>query len=178
MTRARTGAERRAELEFHASGFLVKVEGSWTVTALAQFRDFLNLRRLSPSTQELKDTLINVKQKYFDGKNRLYLCVAEPCCSKIGFDMSDGALDRVRCELGLPISKTGCQGPASKPRLCRFELANEVKCLRKSLRNTIGARCSTSSRQQCRQVLSSSMPERPKIFVTIRFTIMANQAPI
>jgi hypothetical protein len=114
MARARTGDERRAELEFHASGFLVKVEGSWTATALAQFRHFLNLRRLSPSTQELKDTLIRVKHNYFDGKNRLYLCVAEPCCSKIGFDMSDGALDRVRCELGLPISKTGCQGPCKQ----------------------------------------------------------------
>jgi len=114
MTRARTGDERRAELEFHASGFLVKVEGSWTATALAQFRHFLNLRRLSPSTQELKDTLIEAKRKYFDGKNRLYLCVAEPCSSKIGFDVSDGVLDRVRCELGLPISKTGCQGPCKQ----------------------------------------------------------------
>jgi hypothetical protein len=114
MARARTGNERRAELEFHASGFLVKVEGSWTATALAQFRQFLNLRRLSPSTQELKDTLVKVKRKYFDGKNRLYLCVAEPCCSKIAFDMSDGSLNRVRCELGLPISKTGCQGPCKQ----------------------------------------------------------------
>jgi len=114
MPRARTGDQRRAELEFHAAGFLVKVEGSWTATALAQFRHFLNLRRLSPSTQELKDALTKVKHEYFDGKNRLYLCVAEPCCSKIGFDMSDAALDRVRCELGLPISKTGCQGPCKQ----------------------------------------------------------------
>jgi hypothetical protein len=61
MTRARTGDQRRAELEFHASGFLVKVEGSWTATALAQFRHFLNLRRLSPSTLELKDSLIEAQ---------------------------------------------------------------------------------------------------------------------
>ena len=111
---ARTGDERHAELEFHASGFLVKVEGSWTAIALAQFRHFLNLRRLFPTTQELEDTLIKVKQKYCDGINRLYLCVDQACCSKIGFDMSDDALDRVSRELRLPISKTGCQGPCKQ----------------------------------------------------------------
>jgi hypothetical protein len=44
----------------------------------------------------------------------LYLCVAQPCCNKIGFDMADGALDHVSRELGLPIWKTGCQGPCKQ----------------------------------------------------------------
>ena len=114
MTRARTQAERHAELEFCASGFLVKVEGSWTEAALAQFHHFLNLRRLSPTANELHDALGSAKEKYFDGENRLYVCAAQPCCSNIGFDTSDEALSRVRRELGLPISKTGCQGPCKQ----------------------------------------------------------------
>ena len=114
MTRAHTPAERYAELEFHASGFLVKVEGSWTEAALAQFHHFLNLRRLSPSANELEDALGLAKEKYFDGENRLYVCAAQPCCNKIGFDTSDAALDRLSRELGLPISTTGCQGPCKQ----------------------------------------------------------------
>ena len=114
MTRARTSAERQAEINFHASGFLVKGEGSWTELALAQFRHFLNLRRLSPSAHELDDALGAAKEKYVDGQNRLYVCAAQPCCSKIGFDTSEAAMDRVSREVGLPISKTGCQGPCKQ----------------------------------------------------------------
>ena len=114
MTRAHTPAERYAELEFHASGFLVKVEGSWTEAALAQFHHFLNLRRLSPSANELEDALALAKEKYFDGENRLYVCAAQPCCNKIGFDTSDAARNRLSRELGLPISTTGCQGPCKQ----------------------------------------------------------------
>ena len=114
MTRARTSAERQAEINFHASGFLVKGEGSWTELALAQFRHFLNLRRLSPSAHELDDALGAAKEKYFDGQNRLYVCAAQPCCSKVGFDTSEAAMDRVSREVGLPISKTGCQGPCKQ----------------------------------------------------------------
>lgn len=114
MTRARTSSEASTELEFHASGFLVKVEGSWTEAALAQFHHFLNLRRLSPAANELEDALELAKEKYFDGKNRLYVCAAQPCCSKISFDISDAALDRLSRKLGLPISTTGCQGPCKQ----------------------------------------------------------------
>ena len=114
MARARTPAERYAELELHASGFLVKVEGSWTETALAQFLHFLNLRRLSPTAKELDDALGSAKKKYFDGENRLYVCAAQPCCGKIGFDTSDDALHRMSREIGLPISTTGCQGPCKQ----------------------------------------------------------------
>jgi hypothetical protein len=114
MPRARTLTKRNAELELHASGFLVKVEGTWTDAALAQFRHFLDLRRLSPSAQQLEESLSHAKENYLAGKNRLYVCAAEPCCSKIAFDTSDAAFDRLGRELGLPISKTGCQGPCKQ----------------------------------------------------------------
>ena len=114
MARAYTASDRNVELEFHASGFLVKVQGNWTDAALAQFRHFLKLRGLSPSPTELEDTLGRAKENYFDGKNRLYLCDALPCCNKIGFDTSEAAFDRVSREIGLPISRTGCQGPCKQ----------------------------------------------------------------
>ena len=63
MTRAHTLDDRNAELEFHASGFLVKVEGTWTDTALAQFRHFLKLRHLVPPATELQDTLATRQRK-------------------------------------------------------------------------------------------------------------------
>jgi hypothetical protein len=114
MTGARTSDEGTAELEFHASGFLVQVKGTWTDAGLAQFRHFLNLRRLWPTTVELADALTLAQEKYFEGKNRLYLCVAQPCCNNISVDISDAALDRLSREVGLPILKTGCQGPCKR----------------------------------------------------------------
>ena len=110
----RASNDRQTELEFHASGFLVKVEGAWTDAALAQFRHFLSLRRLSPSAQEFEDVLARAKSKYFAGKNHFYICAAQPCCNQTGFDASDAALDRLAGELGVPISKTGCQGPCKQ----------------------------------------------------------------
>jgi hypothetical protein len=126
MTRARTN-ETVTELEFHASGFLVKVQGSWTDTALSQFRHFLNLRGLSPSADELADALTLAKEEYFEGKNRLYLCVAQPCCNNIGFDTSDAVLDRMSRELGLPISKTGCQGPCKQAPIVSLRIAERCE---------------------------------------------------
>jgi hypothetical protein len=110
----RASNDRQTELEFHAFGFLVKVEGAWTDAALAQFRHFLSLRSLSPSAQELNDVLARAKDKYFAGKNHLYICTAQPCCNQIAFDPWDAALARLAGELGMPISKTGCQGPCKQ----------------------------------------------------------------
>ncbi|MET0690516.1 MAG: (2Fe-2S) ferredoxin domain-containing protein, partial [Candidatus Binatia bacterium] len=102
------------EIAFHASGFLVKVEGSWTEPALAQFRHFLRLRRLSPAADELLNLLTQAKENYCAGKNRLYLCAAQPCCGQSSFDTSADALESLSRELGLPIAKTGCQGPCKQ----------------------------------------------------------------
>ena len=52
-----TRTDTAAELDFHASGFIVKVQGLWTDDALHQFRHFLNLRRIFPSDDELLGAL-------------------------------------------------------------------------------------------------------------------------
>jgi hypothetical protein len=67
MTRAHTFSEPAAEIHFHASGFLVKVGGSGTPAALAQFHHFLKLRRLVPSEFQLEDTLRRAQKDYFVG---------------------------------------------------------------------------------------------------------------
>ena len=81
-----------AELELHASGFIVKVHGHWTDQALDQFRHFLRLRKLAPSDDELLAALRQAKEKYLDGPCRLSVCAAQPCGAKLGFDVSDAAL--------------------------------------------------------------------------------------
>ena len=114
MTRARMSTKKKVDLEFHASGFLVKVEGAWTDEALAQFRHFLNLRRFSTSDTELLGVLRQAREGYFAGDSHLYLCTAHPCCDKAGFDTSDVALETLSRGAGLAISKTGCQGPCKQ----------------------------------------------------------------
>jgi hypothetical protein len=114
MKHPRISVETSHEIAFHAFGFLVKVEGSWTEPALAQFRHFLHLRRLSPSADELLSLLNQAKEDYWAGENRLYLCTAQPCCGQSSFDNSAEALESFSRELGLPIAKTGCQGPCKQ----------------------------------------------------------------
>jgi hypothetical protein len=74
MERARTADETDREIAFHALGFLVKVEGSWTESALAQFRHFLHLRRLSPSDDELRVVLERPEKPIATGQT-IYICV-------------------------------------------------------------------------------------------------------
>jgi hypothetical protein len=102
------------ELQFHVSGFIVKVNGVWTEKALNQFRNFLNLRRLGPSDDELMTILRQAKKKYLDGPSCLSVCAAKPCRDKIGFDLADTALESAATEAGMPISLTGCQGPCKQ----------------------------------------------------------------
>ena len=102
------------ELDFHAAGLLVKCQGSWTDSALAQFRHFLRLRRLTPSDDELLHALNRAKEAYTSASNRLFVCAAQPCCDKANFDVSDNELTRLSAEIGAPISKTGCQGPCKQ----------------------------------------------------------------
>lgn len=114
MARARTPTETVLEIAFHASGFLVKVEGSWTEPALAQFRHFLQLRRLSPSDDELNPILDQAREAYRAGDNHLYVCAAQPCCSQSDLGSSPADLEGLNRELGLPVSATGCQGPCKQ----------------------------------------------------------------
>ena len=107
------------ELDFHVSGFLARVQGSWTDKALEQFQHFLKLRDLCPSRDQLLSLLEQAKDNYLEGESRLYLCGAPPCRAKIRFDASESALQAVSLEGGVPISVTGCQGPCKQaPVLC------------------------------------------------------------
>jgi len=106
MARARTAAETAWEIAFHASALLVKVEGSWTAPALAQFRHFLQLRRLSPSDNELHQFLDRARQAYRAGENHLYLCAAQPCCSQSELETSPagGRFIALRMDAGYPLA--------------------------------------------------------------------------
>ena len=108
------GQTSATELDFHASGFVVKTEGAWSEAALAQFRHFLKLRRLTPSDDEMLHTLSRAKEAYTSAPNRLFVCTAHPCCDKTNFDVSENELERRSAEIGAPISKTGCQGPCKQ----------------------------------------------------------------
>ena len=88
------------ELDFHASGFLVRTQGNWTDGALAQFRHFLKLRHLEPTTDELVRVLELAKQKYSLGNQRLYACAAQPCCNNAGYDVSEPELSRLGNQIG------------------------------------------------------------------------------
>jgi hypothetical protein len=98
------------ELDFHASGFVARVEGVWTNADLAQFRHFLNLHHLVPTNEELISSIQRATREYLQGDNRLYLCGANPCCNACSFDTSDTALAAAGRMGGLPVSITGCQG--------------------------------------------------------------------
>ena len=107
------------ELQFHASGFIVKVNGAWTEKALDQFRHFLRLREIAPSDDVLLTVLRETRENYLHGPGHLSVCSAEPCRTKIRFDLSDAALESAAKDTGLPISLTGCQGPCKQaPVLC------------------------------------------------------------
>jgi len=115
------------DLQFHASGFIVKVHGVWTEKALNHFRDFLKLRGLAPSDDELMTILRQAKERYLDGHGRLSVCAAEPCRAKTGFDLSDTALESAATEAGLPISLTGCQGPCKQAPVLSLRIADRCE---------------------------------------------------
>src|SRR5438128_233272 len=98
-----------SEVAFHASGFMVRVEGSPTTVSLARFRHFLRLRRLAPTERELIHVLERAKQEYLEQARRLYVCNEHPCRSRRNYELSSGAPDP-RDPRRLTISTTGCQG--------------------------------------------------------------------
>lgn len=112
------------ELEFHASGFIAKVNGVWTENALNQFRDFLARREFRPSDDELITALRRAQEKYLDGPGCLSVCAAKPCCDKIGFDLSDEALKAAASGAGMAISLTGCQGPCKQAPVLSLRVAD------------------------------------------------------
>ena len=113
------------ELNFHASGFLVRTQGTWTEGALAQFRHFLKLRHLEPTTDELGQVLERAKQEYTLGNQRLYACAAQPCCNSAGYDVSDRELSRLSQQTGVTIVKTGCQGPCKQAPVLALRIGDK-----------------------------------------------------
>jgi len=125
MTHAYPTEPNGADLDFHAAGLLVKGQGLWTDSALQQFRHFLKLHRLSPSEDELQSALRRAQHGYAGGDKRLYVCSAQPCCTKIEFDISAAALATLSQEIGLPITKTGCQGPCKQAPVLSLRIGNK-----------------------------------------------------
>ena len=171
-----TRTDTAAELDFHASGFIVKVQGSWTDGALQQFRHFLNLRGIFPSDDELLGALQGAKAKYLAGAAHLFVCTAEPCRGKISFDASDAGLARACQQTGVAISTTGCQGPCKQAPVVSLRIGERSEVLAEIASQTIGARFSTSQSAPGRPTRCSSTPARPNSFALTRFTITANRA--
>lgn len=93
-------------VDFHAAGFLVKVQGSWTGKALEEFRAYLRRKGFSPADEELGGVLERAKKRYFERAACLYLCAERPCRDKIRFD--------IPTDSDLPVRLTGCQGPCKQ----------------------------------------------------------------
>jgi hypothetical protein len=51
-------------------------------SALHEFRQFLRVRGLIPTDQELEDALAGAREQYSEGKYRLNICTAQPCCAR------------------------------------------------------------------------------------------------
>ncbi|HVY71642.1 MAG TPA: hypothetical protein VHH73_17050 [Verrucomicrobiae bacterium] len=127
--KSRDPAGTLGQLDFHASGFLARVEGVWTQEDLAQFRNFLNNRQLAPTDEELHGCLQRASQEYLQGRNRLYLCAARPCCQARDFDVSDTAMVTASRTAGLPISTTGCQGQCKHAPVMSLRIGNRKQML-------------------------------------------------
>jgi hypothetical protein len=103
-------AEVDSSLYHHALGLIVRVEGNWDESSLAQFSAFLSQRELRLTDVELKSVLDHVRNRYFELPNELYLCAEHPCCDGIANDLSEADLAHTVDAAGLKLCKTGCQG--------------------------------------------------------------------
>ena len=117
-------SDAMTDLEFHASGFVAKVGGTWTDTGFEQFREYLEKIGIVASEDELRAVVENVKEKFWQGDCRVFLCNALPCHTKIRFDLSIEALDRSYAEFGVPVSLTGCQGPCKQAPVLTLRVGN------------------------------------------------------
>jgi hypothetical protein len=120
-------SRNESELDFHASGFMVRLQGSCTKEGVARFRNFLKLRRLSPSDAELTDSFERARQKYFEQHAKLYVCDERPCRGLFGFDSTDDALATIRRQRGLPVIKTGCQGICKQAPVVSLRVGERVQ---------------------------------------------------
>jgi len=107
---AHPGLPFDSELAFHASGFMVRVEGSPTTGSIARFRHFLQLRRLVPTRADLLGVIECAKREYFAQARQLYVCDERPCRDRRHLEPSDEAQLNANESPTLVIRKTGCQG--------------------------------------------------------------------
>ena len=128
MTKIDEASNAMTDLESHASGFVAKVGGAWTDTALAQFLDYLTKIGILTSEDNLRAVIENAKEKFWQGDCRVFLCNALPCHAKIRFDLSIEALDRSHSEFGVPVSLTGCQGPCKQAPVLTLRVGNRSEC--------------------------------------------------
>ena len=71
------------DLEFHASGFVAKVGGTWTDTALEQFRDYLTKIGILTSEDELRAAVENAKEKFWQGDCRVFSVMRCPATGSL-----------------------------------------------------------------------------------------------
>jgi len=98
------------DLAFHASGFIVRVEGTWTNASLARFRHFLRLRRLEPTTEVLLRAIERAKREYLEHPRQLAVCDERPCRDRRDFQLSGDRPINANGLQELAVRRTGCQG--------------------------------------------------------------------
>lgn len=128
MTTINKPSNAMTDLEFHASGFVAKVGGTWTDMAFAQFRDYLKKIGIVVSEDELRTVVENAREKFWQGDCRVFLCNAPPCHTRIGFDLSTEVFDRCYSEFGVPVSLTGCQGPCKQAPVLTLRVGTRSEC--------------------------------------------------
>src|SRR5215831_5460722 len=128
MSKPHKTSDAMTDLEFHASGFVARVGGTWTDSALEQFRDYLKKIGIPTSVDELDAVVESAKEKFWQGDCRVFVCDALPCHAKIGFDLSKEAIDRSYREFGVPVSFTGCQGPCKQAPVLTLRAGNRSEC--------------------------------------------------
>lgn len=106
-------------VDFHAAGFLVKVQGAWTGKALEEFRAYLRRKGFSPPEDELGEVLERAKRRYFEHDACLYLCAERPCRDKVRFDVPG--------ESDFPVRLTGCQGPCKQAPVVSLRVRERVE---------------------------------------------------
>jgi hypothetical protein len=114
------------DLEFHCAGFVVKVHGSWTETALEDFRKYLKRKGLVPTAAEVLGALELAKTKYLQGDACVFVCAEHPCREKARFDTSREAA-KLAGESGIPVRMTGCQGPCKQAAVLSLRVGSHAE---------------------------------------------------
>src|SRR5215813_6369403 len=73
MSKPHKTSDAMTDLEFHASGFVARVGGTWTDSALEQFRDYLKKIGITTSADEL-DPWSKAPKKSFGRETAVSLC--------------------------------------------------------------------------------------------------------